>query len=330
MFASKFTALIKPKFMLEPELFFTDRHGTRWRRVDATELQLYDLGELQSTVREEVFARELYWLQRLQGEPGLPAVQVVQAHGWAEPDDLLYAVLVEAAEAPLVDLFVTGTLELRLPGSTKLLVARSLGSYLETAETLHARFGLVSPSLCPQVVNVRSDWQSAFLSNLELQAASPALAHTSGWPYFSAVGPIPVSLSDCYLAAIVCYLEFLAPRSFLELSKKGTRQSGPMTPQEFGQALLADESWTESNGTSARSLLRGLLCRGEKPLDSEWRAEVRRAFAILASTCAHASSAELGNVFGLRLPQEENQFKQQQVQQELGARTYADVQAVKG
>jgi len=76
----------------------------------------------------------------------------------------------------------------------------------------------VSPSLCPEVLHVRSDWQSAFLSNLELQAASPAMAHTSGWPYFEAVGPIPVSLGDCYLAAVVCLLEFLAPRSFVKLS----------------------------------------------------------------------------------------------------------------
>ena len=65
VFAARFTRLIGPKFLLEPELFFVDRHGTRWRRVDATEVQQYDLGELQSTVREEVFARELYWLERL-------------------------------------------------------------------------------------------------------------------------------------------------------------------------------------------------------------------------------------------------------------------------
>jgi len=38
LFAARFTRLIDPIFLLEPELFFFDRHGTRWRRVDATEV----------------------------------------------------------------------------------------------------------------------------------------------------------------------------------------------------------------------------------------------------------------------------------------------------
>ena len=98
-----------------------------------------------------------------------------------------------------------------------------------------------------------------------------------------------------------------------------------MTPREFAQTLLADESWKESDGTSARSLLRRLLCPGEERSVPEWRAEVRRAIAILASTSAHASASELRSVYGLRLPEEESQSKQQQVQQELGARAEADV-----
>jgi len=138
-------------------------------------------------------------------------VQAVRAHGWVEEDDLLYAVVVERPEAPLTQLLTTGSLELRVPGSTKLVVARCLSSYLETAETLFARFGLVSPALCPDVLYVRSDWQSGFLGNLELQAAAPARSHTSGWPYFPLETPAEISLADCYLAAIVTFLEFLCP-----------------------------------------------------------------------------------------------------------------------
>jgi len=100
-----------------------------------------------------------------------------------------------------------------------------------------------------------------------------------------------------------------------------------MTPREFGQKLLDDESRAESDGTSARSLLRGLLCPGEQQPGPEWRAEARRAFAILSSTSAYANSAELQTAYGLRLPEEVSQIKQTQVQQELGVRTKEDVQA---
>jgi len=168
LFASQFKQLIPVKELLEPELFFEDRHGTRWRRVDAREVQQYDLGTLRSTIREQVLTRELFWLDKLQSETGLPSVRRMHAHGWVDQEDLLYAVVVERAEAALAPIFMTGALELRLPGSTKLIGARCAESILETLDNLHARYGLVIPSICLENVHVRSDWQSAFLPNLEL------------------------------------------------------------------------------------------------------------------------------------------------------------------
>ena len=122
------------------------------------EVQQYDMTEIRSTVREEVFARELFWLERLRGESDLPAVKRLYSHGWLQPQDLQYVLVVELPEASLFKLLETGALELRLPGSTKLLAARCLYSYFETAEALHARYSLISPSICPQGLFVRSDW----------------------------------------------------------------------------------------------------------------------------------------------------------------------------
>ena len=215
------------------------------------------------------------------------------------PDDLLYAVVTERGEAALEPLLATGSLELRLPGSTKLLAARSLLSYFESAETLLARYGLVSPSICPTLLDIRPDWQSAFLVNLELQAAGPALSHTSGWPYFAGTGPLAVTLEDCYLAGIVTFLEFVAHGPFEKLRSTGCRKHGPLLPLDFARALLADKSWEESEGTSARTLLSAaLLVPAEGP---DWRAEVRRTFAILASTAAHANAEGLAYTLGLRV-----------------------------
>jgi hypothetical protein len=80
--------------------------------VDATEVEVYDLGGLRSTTRESVFERELFWLNKLQSEPGLPAVMRLRSHGWVEADDLTYAMVIERAEASLARLLETGTLEL--------------------------------------------------------------------------------------------------------------------------------------------------------------------------------------------------------------------------
>ena len=115
-------------------------------------------------------------------------------------------------------MFFTGTLELRLPGSTKLIGARCIGSVLETVETLHNCYSLVCTSICLEVLNVRADWQSGFVSNLELQAEAPAVSYTSGWPYFQSSGPIEVKVEDCYVACIVTYLELLAPVAFSRLT----------------------------------------------------------------------------------------------------------------
>jgi hypothetical protein len=148
--------------------------------------------------------------------------------------------VLERAEADLLPMLISGSTEMRLPGSTKLLAARSIASYLETADTLFASYGLVSPSICAEVLSVRGNWQSAFLTNLDLQAAAPALSQTSGWPYFTMVGPLALTLSDCYLAAIVTFLELLVPAPFLRLKETGTCKGGPVKPLEFIHALLAD------------------------------------------------------------------------------------------
>jgi hypothetical protein len=227
----------------------------------------------------------------------------VRSHGWIEPDDLLYAVVSERAEAPLARLFETGTLELQLPGSTKLILARSVGSVLETVDNLYVRYNLIIPSICPAVLFVRSDWQSAYLNILELQAAAPAVCHTSGWPYFSGVGPLELTPADCYIACVLTFLQLLAPGSFEKLRETGTKRGGKLTPLLFAHAMLTDKSWGESEGVSSRELLlKALPTSGAAAVNSaEWLPLVRRAFAVLASTTAHASSAlDLESRFGVR------------------------------
>ena len=101
---------------------------------------------------------------------------------------------------------------------------------LETVDKLFERYNVIIPSICSDILYVRSDWQSAFLSHLELHAAAPALSHTSGWPYFAGAGPIELMPADCYLACVVTFIELLAPVPFKKLQATGTRHRGSLTP----------------------------------------------------------------------------------------------------
>jgi hypothetical protein len=53
------------------------------------------------------------------------------------------------------------------------------------------------------------------------------------------------------LAAIITFLEFAVPTLFLKLAGPDSPENGLLPPLEFVRALLADEEWWESGGTSA-------------------------------------------------------------------------------
>jgi len=134
-------------------------------------------------------------------------------HGWVSPDSFTYALVVERPECDLTHL-LTGTMEVSFPGSTKLIAARCVSSVLTTLWTLFVRTGIVCTSLSPEVLSVRHGWQSGFLNKLEPKAASPAMASTTGWPYYSYDGPYKVTVGDTYVAAVVTFLELIAPATF--------------------------------------------------------------------------------------------------------------------
>ena len=184
-----------------------------------------------------------------------------------------------------------------MPGSTKLLVARVMLSVLETVENIYEMYGQVLCSINPHDLYVRRGWQSGFMGKLDFQNARPKKSNTCGYPFFESCGIQSITVTDSYMAVLICMLRFLCPEEYRDAMYHEMQKPfhERVTTKKMIENLLSTE-WFESEGLSVRQSLKETM---DVDFDSKGgRAALRLVLENLANTRCHKNHLQLHALYG--------------------------------
>ena len=181
-----------------------------------------------------------------------------------------------------------------MPGSTLCLSSRAIVTLLETLDNLERDFGVTVVNITPANLCMRKGFVEGYIREPVISPVSPALALTSGYPYYRTQGFEEVSIGDAYTASIMSLLELLNPVVFKEVVTKESRKQ-KLPHLKIAKKILSHKNWQESCAViSIGAFLLDVIKSANYSLEEPgFRAKIRDTLGVLACTKAHGDNQHM-------------------------------------